>query len=85
MNIDDLNLSDIPLPYKDIAEILGIKEFIKLSMLCGGGSVYIPTFDSLTKEYRNKLIRNEFTGHNYKELALKYNMTITSIRNIVNK
>ena len=39
--------------------------------------------ESLEKTVRDELIKEEFDGSNYKELALKYGLTETWIRNIV--
>ena len=48
-----------------------------------GTSIYIPKIESLEKTVRDELIKEEFDGSNYKELALKYGLTETWIRNIV--
>ena len=35
-------MSDIPEEYRDIAEAIGLEAFTRLTLLCGGQSLYIP-------------------------------------------
>jgi len=46
----------------------------------GGMQVYLPRGDSMLSVITYRKIYNEFTGDNYRELALKYSMTESSIR-----
>lgn len=82
--IEDITEDMIPDAYKDIAEIIGAKSLLKLAQEYGGTMIYIPKFDSLTRIIRDKKIKQDFNGGNYKELALRYNLCESSIRNIVN-
>ena len=51
----------------------------------GGTFIYIPKIESLGRTVRDKMIKEEFDGSNYKELALKYGLTEVWIRNIVSE
>lgn len=82
--IEDITEEMIPDTYKDVAEVIGAKSLLKLAQEYGGTMIYIPKFDSLTRIIRDKKIKQEFNGGNYKELALKYNLCESSIRNIIN-
>ena len=64
---------------KVLAELIGLEAFKSLVST----SIYIPKIESLEKTVRDELIKEEFDGSNYKELALKYGLTETWIRNIV--
>nr|MBC8362606.1 hypothetical protein [Candidatus Desulfatibia profunda] len=51
----------------------------------GGIRITIPTIKELELEERNRRIRNQFTGHNHNELALRWGMSVRQIRRIVNQ
>ena len=66
-----------------LAELIGLEAFKSLVRAFNSTSIYIPKIESLEKTVRDELIKEEFDGSNYKELALKYGLTETWIRNIV--
>lgn len=68
---------------KVLAELIGLEAFKSLVRAFNGTSIYITKIESLEKTVRDELIKEEFDGSNYKELALKYGLTETWIRNIV--
>lgn len=47
----NLILGDLEPKYREIAEIIGIENYIKLCDVFGGGSLYIPTGKEVTKRY----------------------------------
>ena len=47
----------------------------------GGQRVYIPRTTDIFKGYRDEQIKNEFTGDNHNELALKWGVDPTYIYN----
>lgn len=66
------------------AEAIGIEAYRKLVRLYAGtGAMYIPTVDQLTRNVRDSLIREEYTGYNQRELALKYGISEQWVRSIV--
>lgn len=66
-----------------LIDIMGMDAFMGLVQTCGGAYVYIPKGDNLVRPIRNRNIRDEFNGHNFKELAVKYGLTSMQIRNII--
>lgn len=68
---------------RGIADAIGIEAFVLLARRCGGSSIYIPKLKSVERPDRNKKIRQEFNGYNFNELAVKYDLTETTIRTIV--
>lgn len=80
---DDINIEDLDDRYKNIAEQVGIKNFIKLIKEVGGINYYVPKIDTFLKGVRNKKIKQDYNGYNLKELSKKYNLTQRQIRNIV--
>ena len=82
--LDKLTIEDIKNEeQKNLAIIIGIDAYIKLVKNYGGTNIYILKSDSLIKDIRDKKIRSEFNGYNYRYLANKYNLTDRAIREIV--
>ena len=47
--------------------------------------MYFPTEKMIYKEARDREIRSKYNGFNIKELAIKYNMSESYIRAIINR
>lgn len=80
----EIKSKDVPEKYQQLVAAIGFENFLQLSCSFGGTEVYIPKSDMLVKAIRNDRIKQEFNGGNYKELALKYNLSESQIRNIIN-
>ncbi len=80
--LDHITEEDLPETYRQIA-FIGINNIIKLAELFGGTWQYMPKLDSVTKEARDRAIRNDFNGYNFDELAIKYKLSSQWIRMIV--
>ena len=77
-------MSDIPEEYRDIAETIGMEAFTQLSLLCGGQNLYIPKWESLQRNARDRDIRARFDGGNYRALAAQFRLSERQIRKIIN-
>lgn len=82
--IDKLTIDDLEPEQKQLAQLLGVEKYIELIKIYGGSSLYISKADTLSRNIRDKQIREEFNG-NYRELATKYRMSERYIRGIVYK
>lgn len=80
-----VNVNILPEQYREIANAIGFENFYKLSGLLGGATWYIPTQKSLMKDAIHLNVINDFTGYNYKELAIKYDLSERTIRNIIKR
>ncbi|MDK2587352.1 Mor transcription activator family protein [Romboutsia sedimentorum] len=80
-----LKLSDLPPQFENIAQELGIERAKLLFKEFGGTSVYFPTEKMIYKEARDREIIADYNGFNHKELAIKYNMSESYVRSIINK
>ena len=69
---------------RDLAEMIGLENYIRLVETYGGSSIYIYKQDSFVRLLRDKKIREEFRG-DYRALAQKYNLSEMAIRNIVDR
>ncbi|MCC5912220.1 MAG: DNA-binding protein [Clostridiaceae bacterium] len=83
--LDDVSPSMLPPPYDEIARIIGVKNLHKLIEAFGGTTLYISKGKSVFKSVRYQRVLDEFTGYNCQQLALKYDLSEKTIRNIVNE
>ena len=79
-----IRMTDIPEEYRDIAEAIGMDAFVRLTLLCGGQTLYIPKRESLERCARDRDIRARFDGSNYRALASQYRLSERQIRKIIN-
>lgn len=80
----ELTIEELREEQKQIAEVIGVESYLALTKRFGGTSIYIAKAEEiLLRKNRDELIRNEFTGSNYSQLAGKYGLTEVWIRNIV--
>jgi len=80
---NEINPDDLPEPYRTIAYKASIQSAIELAEMYQGTHIYLPKLDGTIKTLRDRKIKKEFTGYNYKELALKYNLSEIWIRQII--
>ena len=81
--LDQVKLENLDEEQKALAELIGRAGLKNLVRAYNGTSIYVPKIESLEKAVRDEYIKEEFDGGNYRELALKYGLTETWIRNIV--
>lgn len=78
-----INLSDLDGDQLQLAELIGLENYMKIVETFGGSTIYIRKRDSLMQNERDKEICGKFDGFNFRELALEYNLTERTIRTIV--
>lgn len=75
---------DLPGALKEIAELIGVDNAIKLAQEFRGCSVYICNIDSVLRKVRNKHIRDGFDkGDTITNLARKYRLSTRQIQYIL--
>ena len=82
--INYVSKEDLPILLQDLVDLIGIENFIKLIKVYGGSSLYIPNENSILKPLRNRLIKENFNGNNYKQLAKEFKISEMQVRNIIN-
>ena len=81
-----VTLDDIPERYREFAETMGLDHFLALCKTCGGEQLYVPRYENVCAEMRNKVIRQEYRdGASFAQLAAKYSLTQRHIRDIVSE
>lgn len=81
--LDQLQLEHLDGDQRRMAEAIGIEAYKTLVGMYAGCMVYIPTVDKLTIKVRDNLIKEEYTGYNHRELAIKYGISEQWVRVIV--
>jgi hypothetical protein len=69
--IEKLGIADLPEPYKTIAETCGIDAAVALAEHFGGSQIYFQKIETIMDDLKARLIKEEFNGYNYNELARK--------------
>lgn len=83
--LDKLQIEELSQEQRELADVIGLDAFKKLVKNYGGTALYIPKMDTLERQQRNVRIRNEYyQGKSLKNLSLKYKLTETQIRSILN-
>lgn len=81
-----LGIDDLREEQKQIAEAIGVDNYLKLTREFGGTTIYIAKAEEIIRRNeRDEKIREEFDGSNYAQLAVKYGLTEVWIRNIVSE
>lgn len=81
--LQDLTIEDLQEQHRDFAEVLGMENLIRLSEHFGGTSIYVPQRRELIKQRVYGMIRKEYDGTNIKELAGKYEVSESTVYNVV--
>lgn len=81
--LKDLTQDDLQDQHKEFAEVIGMDNLIKLSKHFGGTAIYVPQKRELVKLKIYSLIKQEYNGTNIKELAGKYDVSESTVYNVV--
>ena len=68
---------------QELGEKVAHRTLSIIVMTVGGMRLSIPDLQDLWRQERNRRIRNEFTGFNYEELAIKYRLKRQQVRKII--
>lgn len=68
-----------------IAEEIGTDNLLKLAVLVGGSTFYMPQAESILRPLRDLKIREEYNGYNVADLSRKYGVSQRWVQRIVNQ
>ena len=68
-----------------IAEEIGADNLLKLSILIGGSTFYLPKKEAILRPLRDLKVCEEYNGYNTVELSKKYDITEGRVRQIINR
>lgn len=78
-----IGLNDFPPDYREIARVIGLDSALKLIQKFSGVQIYIPSYDTVIRPVRDRAIRAEFDGTNFKRLAVRYGLSESHTRQII--
>lgn len=79
-----ITLEQLTPTQRELAEIIGIDNYLKLVKRYGGsGGIYIPKYSELIRPSRDMEIKDKFNGYNYAQLADEYDLSVRTIYKIV--
>ncbi len=81
--LDKLTLDDLDADQRQLAECIGLEAYKKLLKNYAGSDIRVRMPKRLLIPVRDIEIRENFNGYNYRELGLKYDLSVSSIRRIV--
>ncbi|MBP3812330.1 MAG: hypothetical protein J6E49_04370 [Acidaminococcaceae bacterium] len=79
------DLKDLPEQLQEVLRLTGLENFVELCFLMSGTTLYIPKLDRIVSPARARLLAREFNGGNYAQLAKKFDITETWVRQTINR
>lgn len=73
---------ELPKPYQQIAEVIGMEATLRLCRKFGGLTLYVPKLDKLAMAKRRELIAREWDGSNAADLAKKYGCSLRWVQKL---
>ena len=64
-----IKIEELPKQYREMAEIIGVENTIRLAEYFGKTPVYFPSIDPVIREKKKQYIIENFRGDNHYELA----------------
>lgn len=84
--VTEILYEDLPESFRELAELIGMDAVLRISAQFGGEKLHIYQIASLARAARDRAIIAEYkSGSGYMELARKYSVTTTRIRQIISK
>ena len=63
--VSETRMEDISERYREIAKLIGIDNFVKLSNYARGDEIYFPKVESVVSPARNRRIKKEFNSSSF--------------------
>ncbi len=81
-----VRIDDLPENQREIAEVIGLESYLKLSKYFGGGeNLYVSKYSNIIVLARNREIKERYNGYNIRQLAREYMLSERQIRIIIGK
>ncbi|HHT9137366.1 MAG TPA: Mor transcription activator family protein [Candidatus Wunengus sp. YC60] len=81
--LQEIDVSELPRQYREMAEIIGIEDTIRLAEYFGKTGVYFVSLDGIIREKKKQYVIKNFTGDNHRELARITNYSLVWIYDII--
>lgn len=67
--VEDIEIEDLPESYREMAELIGVENTIKLAMHYYKQGFYFKSLDEPIMKKKEEYIKKNFDGRNHRELA----------------
>lgn len=81
--LDEIRIEELPEPYNEMAELIGIEATIKLAEYFAKQGIYFRSLDNLVSEKKKQYIIKYFNGANHRELARETGFSIQYVYQII--
>ena len=79
-------LTDLSGMHRELAELVGVENMLKLCKTYGGAQLRIPTLSSVTHKVRNRdIVAMRLAGHRVVDIAEKYELNHKTVTEILRK
>lgn len=86
IDVNDIQLDDLPDEFRAVALLIGMPAALELVNGFAGCQLYVPKLETLTRQQKNRRMYDEFMeSGNYKRVAVKYGLSESRTRQIVNE
>ncbi|GER92671.1 hypothetical protein A45J_0389 [hot springs metagenome] len=83
--LDNLNIEDLPEPYSEMAELIGIENALKIAEHFGKQQIYFKSLKEIIAERKRQYIVENFNGVNHAELARVTDYSVQYVYEILAK
>lgn len=80
-----MDLSKLKDKDREIAELIGVENYVRLVNQYGGSNIYIPSASLLKRDELEKQIKRRYNGKNAAELGKEYGLSARTVMRIVTK
>lgn len=80
-----MDISKLKAKDREIAELIGVDNYVRLIKQYGGSNIYIPSASLLNRDELEKEIKLRYNGDNADELGKEYGLSARTIVRIVTK
>ena len=90
--LEVLTVDDLPKEIREVADYLGIEQFVDFVLMFSGNTIYVPRLSAIIRkvrnvriaeEYRKGIRENEEKGRIVRQLASKHHLCERQVRNIL--
>nr|WP_319491825.1 Mor transcription activator family protein [uncultured Desulfobacter sp.] len=85
IDINDIQMDDLPEEFRAVARLIGMPAALALVNGFAGCQLYVPKLETLTRQQKHRRMYDDFQENgNYKRVAVKYGLSESRTRQIVN-
>jgi Mor family transcriptional regulator len=86
IDVNDIQMDDLPEEFRAVARLIGMPAALALVNGFAGCQLYVPKLETLTRQLKQRRMYDDFVENgNYKRVAVKYGLSESRTRQIVNE